>query len=121
MKNKEPKKEFSKDSIVPDPDSFAYDEKHGISSFLLKQDNEFYNEEDNIPGKLIRVKKMSKPEEGWKILVDGKEYLLIKSSRFSKQEKEFLRTEQGFQFIIDGVKQGWNSISEFKRKLEGIL
>lgn len=112
------KEKKSYDKYVSSSDEkFVYDEKTAKTGSFIKQDCELYNDEDNIPGEPIRVKRITKPQEGWKVMKNGKDILVIKASRFSKQEKEYLRTVKGLSFIIDGVKQGWKSVSEFKRNL----
>jgi hypothetical protein len=104
-----------------DEDQFAYDEKSGKKG-LIKQDTEFFNDEDYIPGKSVRVKRVSKSShEDWKVFVNGEEDLILKGTRFSAKEREYLRTTDGVMFIINGIKCGWKSVSEFKRQLEGKL
>ncbi len=99
-------------------DQFVYDE-HGSGKSFIKQDSELYNEEEAaIPGASVRVKLV---DSDWKIYVNGNEILVLKSSRFTTKEKEWLQTIAGFQFLIAGAKQGWDSVSEFKRQLKDKL
>jgi hypothetical protein len=98
-------------------DQFFYDENKKGS--FLKQDSELYNDEDNIPGTAIRVKRISQPpKEDWQIFLNNEEILLLRGTRFTAKEREFLRSIDGTRFIIEGAKQGWKSVSEFKRQLE---
>jgi len=101
-------------------DQFFYDESASKKGFILKQDTELFNEEDYIPGKSIQVKRIAEPED-WKVLVNGKEHFFLKGSRFTTREREFLRTAKGILFIVDGVKQGWKSVSEFKRQMKDLI
>ena len=102
-----------------DDDPFIYDEKSGKKNAFIKQDSEFFNDEDYIPGKSVRVKRVSNSShEDWKIFINGDEFLILKGIRFTSREREFLRTAEGVLFIINGIKSGWKSVSEFKRQLE---
>lgn len=100
--------------------SFAYDEKVSKSGIFIKQDCELYHDEDNVPGAIVRVKRNSTKagDESWKIIVNNEEFLVLKGSRFTEKEREFLRGPSGMLFIMDGAKKGWDSVSEFKRQLK---
>jgi hypothetical protein len=96
-------------------DQFIYDEHTSGKSFI-KQDSELYNEEEAaIPGASVRIKRI---DSDWKIYINGIEVLVLKSSRFTVKERDWLNTTQGFLFMISGTKQGWDSVSEFKRQLK---
>jgi len=98
-----------------DNDQFVYDENCSGKSFI-KQDSELYNEEEAaIPGVSVRVKRTN---NDWKIYKNGIEVLILKESRFTAKEKEWLQTTQGFLFLLNGAKQGWDSVSEFKRQIK---
>jgi hypothetical protein len=86
----------------------------------VKIDNDLFKEDDYLPQKLIQVKRinLSKGTEEWKIFEDKDIVLVLKGSRFTNKEKEFLRTPNGFKFIIDGFKNGWRSINKFKQNME---
>jgi hypothetical protein len=102
-----------------DDDQFAYDEKAGKKGSFIKQDSEFFNDEDYIPGNSVRVKRVANSShEDWKIFINEQEALVLKGIRFTSKEKEFLRTTDGVMFIISGIKNGWKSVSEFKRQLQ---
>jgi len=100
-------------------DNFFYDEQSDKKSTFSKQDSELYNEDSaKIPGSSIRVKRVDDSDD-WQVLINGEEHLLIRGSRFTAKEREYFRTPKGLMFIIDGVRQGWSSVSEFKRQLKG--
>jgi hypothetical protein len=102
-----------------DDDQFMYGEKGNKKLSLIKQDSEFFNDEDYIPGNSVRVKRVSNSShEDWKVFINEEERLILKGIRFSSKEKDFLRTIEGVTFIIDGIKNGWKSVSEFKRQLQ---
>lgn len=101
-------------------DSFAYDEKQPKQVFFVKNDCELFLDENDIPGNVVQVKRICGKDgsENWKLLVDKQEKLLLKGSRFTEKEKEFLRSPTGMLFMINGVKCGWNSVSEFKKRIK---
>lgn len=110
----------SYDKYLVENDQFFYDESASKKGSFLKQDTELFNDDDYIPGKSIQVKRISEPED-WKVLIDGKEHLILKGSRFTTKEREYLRTVNGILFIVSGVKKGWDSVSEFKRQMKDLI
>ena len=102
-------------------DSFLYDEQSTKNGQFLRQDTELFHDEDYIPGDSIEVKRVGAyPKEDWVVLVNTDEILNIKGTRLSSTEKKFLRSPEGLMFIINGVKSGWNTVSEFKRQLKDL-
>jgi hypothetical protein len=111
--------ENSYDKYLVENDQFFYDEQNSKKGAFLKQDSELYNEEDDVPGGSVQVKRISQPpKEDWQIYINSKEYLLLRGTRFTAKEREFLRSVEGTLFIVQGAKQGWKSVSEFKRQLK---
>jgi len=110
----------SYDKYLSENNQFFYDEQSSKGTFL-KQDSELFNDEDDIPGQVVMVKRITKPSENWQVYVDKKEYLLLRGTRFTSAEREFLRSVQGILFVIDGTKRGWKSVSEFKRQIQDKL
>lgn len=102
-------------------DQFFYDESNSKKGSFLKQDLELFNEEEYlIPGRSIQVKRISnKSYDDWQIFINGEKHLLLKGTRFTSKEREFLRKPEGFLFITYGAREGWKSVSEFKRRLKG--
>lgn len=97
------------------------DEEYSIdeSNLLSIKDNELFKDEDYVPYSLIRVKKTeSKNSEDWNIMEDSNITLIIKGDRFNNKEKKFLRSPEGFKFIINGYKMGWRSVNKFKQNLK---
>ena len=101
-------------------DSFVYDEKVSKAGIFIKQDCELYHDDDNVPGSIVRVKRTEtkKGDESWKIFLNDEEYLVLKGSRFTEKERGYLRGAAGMLFMISGTKDGWDSVSEFKRQLK---
>ena len=96
-------------------DEYSVEDKN---TSLLK-DTELFKVEDYIPHKVIRVKRVTKAKgtEDWNILEDSDVSLVLTGSRFNNKEKDFLRTPEGFKYIVDGFKKGWRSINKFKQNL----
>ncbi len=96
-------------------------EKRNLSS--LRADNELFNEEDYVPHKIINAKRVRLPRKGedWEVLEDGEVVLVMKGTRFTKSEKEFLRTAEGMRFIIDEYKAGKKSVVKIKDELKKVL
>ena len=90
------------------------------SFHLLKTDNELYLEEENVPHKLINVKRVRLPRGGedWEILENNKVVLLLKGTRFTSPEKQFLRTADGMKFLISEYKGGKKSVVKIKAELK---
>lgn len=104
------------DKYLVENDQFFYDEQNSGKGSFIKQDSELYNKDvAAIPGASVRVKKV---DSDWKVFVNGDEVLLLKGTRFTAKEREWLQTTAGFQFLIEGAKKGWNSVSEYKRQLK---
>lgn len=93
-----------------------------FNSTLLRSEHEFYKEEEDITYKVINVRKAKmRKSNDWEILEDGKVVLVLKGVRFTNAEKEYFKTVEGMKFIVDGYKNGWNSVSKFKEGLKEIL
>lgn len=100
-------------------DQFFYDERNTSKVSFIKQDSELYDEETAaVSGSSVRVKKV---DSDWVVFVNGVESLVLKGTRFTAKERDWLHTATGFQFLIEGVKKGWSSVSEFKRQLKDKL
>ncbi len=109
----------SYDKYLTENDQFFYDEHDNQKGLIIKQDSELYNEEDDIPGDSVQVKRIfQSSKENWQIFVNNEKYLLLRGTRFTTRERNFLRSVEGTLFIIRGTKQGWKSVSEFKRQLK---
>lgn len=81
-------------------------------------DHELYDEAMNKAEKIIRVKRFTARGEKWRILEDNQVIFMIEASKLLKKEKEFLRTADGFNFLITQGKAGIKSINAFKIELK---
>jgi len=88
-------------------------------SQTLRVDTELFKDEDNIAHNIISVRLVDLPNNGedWEITDNNRVVVVLRGIRFTKKEKEFLRSAKGFLFIINGYKQGWRAVSQFKKKL----
>jgi len=114
-------KALNTDKMPPIIDEEEYSEGEHTEplSLHLRLDNELFKDEDNIPSKVIGVKRINLPKGGedWRITENGVEALILKGVRFTGKERKFLRSPKGVLFIIDGYKRGWDSVLKFKKEL----
>jgi SMC interacting uncharacterized protein involved in chromosome segregation len=90
---------------------------------LNKFEYDFHREENNTVEKVIRVKRISIPNNGerWKIFEDNKVMFVLEGSKLNNKEKEYLRTVNGFNFLINQHKQGIKSLNVLKNELKKVL
>jgi hypothetical protein len=101
--------------VYNNDDEYSVGEKNLFGN-SLRIDNELFKDEDNIVYPLIQVKKINKSKNGesWQILQDKKVVLVLKAEDFDEKELEFLKTYEGFLYLINGYKNGYRELSEFK-------
>lgn len=89
-------------------------------NILGRSDYDFFDEEKDVVEKTIRVKRSSIPNknERWKIFENAKIIFIVESSKISKKEKEYLRTLDGFNFLIAQFKTGIKSLNQLKIQLK---
>lgn len=107
----------SSSSIPPITEEFKdQNSKYNLSRF----EYDLYHDEDNITEKTIRVKRVSMPNKGekWKILEDNKVVFTVEGVKLGKKEKEFLRTIDGVNFLIERQKLGIKSFNSLKNKIK---
>jgi hypothetical protein len=91
---------------------------------LSKFEYDLYHEEEDVALPVIRVKRTSLPNKGerWKIFEDNKAMFVIEGSKLTNKEKEFLRTVEGVNFLLEQYKAGIKSFNalkiEIKKKLK---
>jgi hypothetical protein len=89
---------------------------------LSKSDDDLFDEEKHIAEKSYRVKRISYGKnEKWRIYENNKVMLTIDGTKISKKEREYLRTTNGFSFIIKQVKSGIKSVNKIRTSLKQIL
>lgn len=87
-------------------------QKHPLSKF----EYDLYHEEDDVTLPVIRVKRISTSNkvEKWKIFEDTKAVFVVEGAKLNNKEKEFLRTPDGFNFLIAQYKRGIKSFNSLK-------
>lgn len=87
-----------------------------------KFEYDLYHEEDDKVEKIIRVKRFNLPSKGerWKIFEDNKILFIVEGDKLSKKEKEYLRTADGFNFLIKQCKGGIKSFNALKIALKKV-
>lgn len=101
-------------------EEFKEQTKHNLSKF----EYDLYHEEDDIAEKVIRVKRITMPNKGekWKLFEDNKLLFIVEGTKLTNKEKEFLRTIDGVNFLINQCKSGIKSFNalkiEIKKKLK---
>src|ERR1700722_5392960 len=101
----------------------TFDPENHIPDFNdpgLKYNLDLYHEEDDIAEKVIRVKRMSLPNDGnrWKIMENDKVIFTIEGTDLTKREREYLLTIDGFNFILLQAKTGIESLTAFRQALK---
>jgi hypothetical protein len=94
--------------------------EHNSKYNLSKIEGELYHEEYNVVEKIIRVKNVSMPNksEKWKIFEDNKVMFTVEGIKLSSKEKDFLRTIDGFNFLIAQYKLGIKSFNALKNEIK---
>lgn len=92
----------------------------GVKYTLSKYEYDLYHEEDDISHAVVRVKRFSMPNknEKWKFFQDNKVMFTLDGTKLTNKEKEFLRTVEGINFLLQGYKEGLDSVNAFKKQLK---
>lgn len=114
---------MSQERYVDEKDDFFIEKDKGPKLSFIKQETELFDDSSYVAHDIINARRIALPKGGedWEILKNKRIVFVLKGLRFTKKEREFLRTPQGMLFIINGYKQGWKSISEFKRQVKKCL
>jgi hypothetical protein len=99
------------------------DENKEQSSFkfnLSKVEDDLYHEDEDIAEPIIRVKRVTMPNknEKWKIFQDNKLQFTIEGHKLNSKERDFLRTVDGFNFLIKKYKEGIKSFNALKQEIK---
>lgn len=103
--------------ITPVTEEFKdQNQKYNLSKFEF----DLYHEEYDVAEKVIRVKRVNMPNKGekWKIMEDNKAMFVVEGTKLTNKEKEFLRTPEGFNFLISQYKQGIKSFNSLKTEIK---
>jgi|ERR1700722_5716614 len=104
-------------------DSSETKDYQNVKNVLSKFDFDLFKEEEDVVEKVVRVKRVSLPNKGerWKILENNKAVFIVEGSKISKKEKEFLRSIDGFNFLIAQAKLGIKSLNKLKVELKKLV
>lgn len=99
---------------------FESKDHQNVKSVLSKFDYDLFDEEKDVVERVIRVKRVQMPNKGekWKIIENGKVAFIVEGAKVSKKEKEYLRTPDGFNFLISQYKVGIKSVNKLKVELK---
>jgi hypothetical protein len=85
-----------------------------------KFDYDLYDEAKDVVEKIVRIKRADTAGKGevWRIIENNKVVFIIEGNKISKKEKEYLRTIDGFKFLISQQKLGINSLNSLRIELK---
>jgi len=87
---------------------------------LNRHDYDLHREENNTVEKVLRVKRFSLPnkEERWKVFEDNKVMYILEGNKLNNKEKDYLRTVEGFNFLLSQYKLGISSFVALRNELK---
>jgi hypothetical protein len=88
---------------------------------LSKFEHELFKDEDNAVMPIVRVKYVGAANkvEKWKIFRDDEVVFVVEGIKLAKKEKEFLRSIQGVNFLIQQFKMGEaKSFNQLKKTIK---
>ena len=90
---------------------------------LSKIDHDLYKDEENKINQILRVKRTGNPNKGekWRIYEDTKVLFTLDSSKLTKKECSFLRTPEGFNFLLSQFKLGQTAVSNIKKNMKILI
>ena len=108
---------------LPDNEADAetnFNDSRYVNLNFSKTGNDLFKEEEDVKHKIVNVKRINLPHKGedWEIIEDGKVVLTLHGTRFTKTEKDFLKTVDGMKFLIKGYKSGIKSVVKFKKTIK---
>jgi len=89
---------------------------------ILRVDNELFDDDSYVPGKILNVKLVNLPKQGtdWHVLQDNKIVLVVKGTKLTKAEKDFLLTPNGMIFLMNEFKSGTTSLFKLKQRIKAV-
>lgn len=86
---------------------------------MSKYDFDLFKEENDLVESVLRVKRTSTTGKGeaWRLMEDGKIVMVIEGDDISGKAKDFLRTADGFNFLIRSFKDGVKTFNKMKAEL----
>lgn len=92
-------------------------------SVLNRHEFEFYDEDKDVVERVCRVVRTNSRSKGenWKLFCNDKLIFVINGAKISKVEKEFLRTIDGFNFLIGQAKGEIKSLNKLRLNIKESL
>lgn len=101
------------------------DPRETNSKYLLSRfDFELFDEESNKKHTLYQVKRTTGKtleDDKWKVLENNKHLFTIEASNLSEKELDFIKTIDGFNFILNCAKNNISSVRSFMKELQSHL
>ncbi len=106
------------DNFGTDPTQVPQGDGHKFISSKIEMD--LFDETKATPAPVFCVKRMNSAAKGerWRMLRDGELQFVLEGSKLSKKECMFLRTIEGFNWLIAEFKLGFKSLNELKSRLK---
>lgn len=100
-----------------------FETEYGGKNILNRHEHDLFDEDKDLVEKVVQVRKTLLPNknEKWRIICDNKTVFVVESLKISKKEKEFLRTADGFNFLIKQAKAGIKSLNQLRIELKKVL
>lgn len=87
-----------------------------------KHEYDLYHEEDDVVLPLFRVKKLVHGNsEKWKVFSNDKVIFTIESTNLTKAQQDFLRTVEGFNFLMNLCKTKVPTVQTLRKQLRDLL
>jgi hypothetical protein len=95
------------------------DTKNYQNKIFSKFDYDLFDESRDTVERVVRIKRVSSnKQEKWRVIENSKIVFVVDGNRINKMEREFLRTADGFNFLISAYKNGIKSVSKLKEYLK---
>lgn len=90
---------------------------HNIKYSLSKHDDDLYHEEDDIEMSVLRIKYVR--GDKWKMIDEhNKVVFTLDGAKLNKNERIFLRSVDGFNFLMAEFRRGFRSFNTLKLALK---
>jgi hypothetical protein len=107
-------------------DQMGHEENRGefkLNPITNRLAGELFDEaRSEVVERVIRVRRISLPggSERWKIFSDTKLVFTLEGAKLLKKEREYLRSQDGFNFLISQGKSEIKSFNQIKKALKEI-
>jgi nicotinic acid phosphoribosyltransferase len=105
-----------------DKGSVSSEEESGFDFSIIRPDGSLFKDDQYIPHALYRVRHVTKKqEESWDFWMNDEVVTSLNAARFSEEEKAYLRSVAGAQFLLQQFKNKEISFKAIKAKLKALL